>query len=107
MKTPGQRASQAHEKRLEKVIGGSRTAASGAFWSRKGDVRSEHYLLEHKYTDAKSYSLKAADLEKIRKEALMVGRVPLFGLCLGGRNYVLMLEDDWLELDNLRDTPSV
>lgn len=106
MKSDGQRESQRHEKRLAKVIGGSRTAASGAFWSRKGDVRSETYLVEHKYTAAKSYSLKISELEKIRKEALLVGRIPMFCLSLGDRNYVLLLEDDFLELDDLRDTPS-
>lgn len=105
MKTPGQKASQAHEKRLEKVIGGSRTAASGAFWSRKGDVRSEKYLVEHKYTAAKSFSIKAAELNKIQTEAFLVGRIPIFCLALGNRDYVLLLEDDFVEMAGLGDTP--
>lgn len=97
MKTPGQRKSQQHEKRLAKVTGGSRVAASGAFWSRKGDVRSDTVLIEHKYTAAKSYSLKFADLRKLEEQAIMAGRVPVFGLSLGGRNYVVVLEDDYFD----------
>lgn len=109
MKSHGQKKSQAHEKRLEKVLGGSRTAASGAFWSRKGDVRSERFLAEHKYTAAKSFSLKSADLKKVETEALLVGRTPIFCVSLDGRDYVVLLEDDFVAisgLDKTADTPS-
>jgi hypothetical protein len=105
MKSEGQKASQAHEKRLEKVLNGARTAASGAFWSRKGDVRSERFLAEHKYTAAKSFSIKASELKKIETEALMVGRVPIFCISLDNRDYVLLLEDDFIEMAELGDTP--
>lgn len=104
MKTPGQKASQAHERRLEKVLDGSRTAASGAFWSRKGDVRSERFLAEHKYTAAKSFSLKSAELKKIETEALLVGRIPIFCISLGNRDYVLLMEEDFIELSGISDT---
>jgi hypothetical protein len=96
VKTRGQKESQKHEKRLAKTLGGSTVAASGAFWSRKGDVRSEKYLVEHKFTDAKSYSLKAEDLVKLEKQAIMAGRIPLFAVALGGKNYFILLEDDYL-----------
>ena len=105
MKSHGQKQSQAHEKRLEKVLGGSRTAASGAFWSRKGDVRSEKYLAEHKYTAAKSFSLKSSELKKVETEALLVGRVPIFCVSLDNRDYVVLLEEDFIELAELGDTP--
>ena len=95
VKTEGQKKSQHHEKRLAKVIGGSRVAASGAFWSRKGDVRSDDYLIEHKWTGAKSYSLKAADLRKLEDQATMAGRLPVFAISLGGRDYVVVPEDDY------------
>lgn len=105
MKSHGQKQSQAHEKRLEKVLGGSRTAASGAFWSRKGDVRSDRFLAEHKYTAAKSFSLKTSELQKVETEALLVGRVPIFCISLGNKDYVVLLEDDFVELADLGDTP--
>lgn len=98
MKTKGQRESRKHEDRLAKAVGGKRNAASGAFWSRKGDVRSPDLLIEHKWTGKLSVSVKAAVLEKIVKEAILDGRMPVLGLYLNGENYVVLQEDDFLEL---------
>lgn len=98
MKTEGQKQSQKHEKRLAKLVGGSTTAASGAFWSRKGDVRSADLLIEHKWTGKKSFSLKSDVLEKIVTEAILDGRTPMLGVHLNGKNYVIMLEDDVIEM---------
>lgn len=98
MRTEGQKQSQKHEKRLAKAIGGKKTAASGAFWSRKGDVRSADLLIEHKWTGKKSFTLKAEVLEKIVKEAILDGRLPVFGLSLNNENYIILQEDDFLEI---------
>ena len=98
MKSKGQRESRKHEDRLAKAVGGQRTAASGAFWSRKGDVRSRDLLIEHKWTGKLSVSVKAAVLEKIVKEAILDGRMPVLGFHLNGENYVMLTEDDFLEL---------
>ena len=86
MKTEGQKQSQKHEKRLAKLVGGSTNAASGAFWSRKGDVRSADLLIEHKWTGKKSFTLKAIVLEKIVSEAILDGRMPLLGISLNNNN---------------------
>ena len=98
LKTEGQKQSQKHEKRIAKKIGGSRTAASGAFWSRKGDVRSDDLLFEHKWTGKKSFSLKAETLEKIVLEAIIDNRMPILGISLNNKNYVLLTEYDFLEI---------
>lgn len=98
MKTEGQKQSQKHEKRLAKKIGGSVNAASGAFWSRKGDVRSEKLLIEHKFTGKKAFTLKSDVLEKIVGEAILEGRMPILGIHLNGKNYTLTLEDDLMEI---------
>lgn len=100
MKTEGQRQSQAHEKRLAKAIGGSTTAASGAFWSRKGDVRSDDLLIEHKWTGKKTKTIKSEELKKITTEAIMDGRTPVFGIHLDGEDYVILLETDFMEMYN-------
>lgn len=100
MKSEGQKQSQKHEKRIAKAIGGSTTAASGAFWSRKGDVRSDGLLVEHKWTGKKTKTISAAELEKITLEAVMDGRLPVFGIHLNGEDYVILLETDFLELWN-------
>ena len=104
MKSEGQKQSQKHEKRLAKKVNGTTTAASGAFWSRKGDVRSYDLLIEHKWTGKKSFSLKAEVLEKIVKEAIIDYRMPVLGISLNSQNYVLLTEDDFLEMrEKLQD----
>jgi hypothetical protein len=97
-KSKGLRQSQKHEARLAGVLDGKRNAGSGAFWSRKGDVRSADILLEHKYTGKASFTIKAAVLEKIVKEAILESRMPVLGVSLNSENYVLLTEDDFLEM---------
>jgi len=98
MRSEGQRKSRKHEDRLAKAVGGQRNAASGAFWSRKGDVRSSDLLIEHKWTGKTQFTVKAKELEKIVKEAILDGRTPVLGFHLNGENYVLLDENDFLEL---------
>jgi hypothetical protein len=98
MRSEGQKQSKKHEDRLAKAIGGQRSAASGAFWSRKGDVRSTDLLIEHKWTGKASFTVKAAVLEKIVKEAILDSRTPVLGISLNNENYVILTEDDFLEL---------
>jgi len=101
MRSEGQKQSRKHEDRLAKKLGGKRTAGSGAFWSRKGDVRTTDWLVEHKWTGKASFSLKATVLEKIVNEAILDSRMPVLGISLNGQNYCLVLEDDLIEM---RDT---
>jgi hypothetical protein len=104
MKTEGQKQSQKHEKRLAKVIGGTVNAGSGSFWSRKGDVRSDDLLIEHKWTGKKTKTIKAEELEKITTEAIIDGRTPVFGISLNNKNYVILVEDDFIEMrEKLKD----
>jgi hypothetical protein len=98
VRSEGQKQSQKHEKRLAKKVGGTRTAASGAFWSRKGDVRSKELLIEHKWTGKKQVTIKSEVLKKITREAILDNRIPVLGLHLDGENYVVLLEDDYLEM---------
>jgi len=98
MRSEGQIQSKKHENRLAKAVGGGAIAASGAFWSRKGDVRSDDLLIEHKWTGKKQVSVKAEVLEKIVKEAILDGRMPVLGFHVNNENYVMLTEDDFLEL---------
>ena len=104
MKSEGQKQSQKHEKRLAKAVGGQTTAASGAFWSRKGDVRNADLLIEHKWTGKLSKTISSKELRKITNEAIMDGRMPVFGIHLDNEDYVILLETDFLEMwRNLND----
>jgi hypothetical protein len=98
MKSEGQKQSRKHENRLAKRVGGSRNAASGAFWQRKGDVRSKELLIEHKWTGKKQVTIKSEVLKKITREAILDSRTPVLGIHLDGENYVILLEDDYLEM---------
>lgn len=98
MKSKGQKESQRHEKRLAKKIGGTRNAASGALWARKGDVRSSDLLIEHKWTGKKQFTVKSDALKKNVREAILEGRMPVFGIHLDGENYVILTEDDFIEM---------
>jgi hypothetical protein len=104
MKSEGQKQSRKHEDRLAKKLGGKRTAASGAFWNRKGDVRTTDWLVEHKWTGKASFSIKASILEKIVNEAVLDSRMPVLGVSLNGENYCIVLEDDLIEMrDTIRE----
>ena len=98
MKSEGQKQSQKHEKRLAKRIGGNRNAASGAYWQRKGDVRSDDLLIEHKYTGKKQTTIKSDVLKKIMREAILDGRTPVLGIHLDGEDYVILTEHDFIEM---------
>lgn len=90
--------SRRQERRLAKTLDGKPTAASGAFWSHKGDVRSEDFLVEAKTTEKASYSLKKEIWEKIRREALLDGRMPVLAIQIQDRNLVVLDEEDFLAL---------
>ena len=98
MKSEGQKQSQKHEKRIAKRIGGKRNAASGAYWQRKGDVRSDDLLIEHKYTGKKQTTIKSEVLKKIMREAILDGRTPVLGIHLDGEDYVILSEHDFIEM---------
>jgi len=98
LRSKGQKESQKHEKRLAKKIGGKRNAASGALWSRKGDVRSADLLIEHKWTGKKQFTVKSEVLKKTVREAILEGRMPVVGIHLDGEDYVILLEDDFIEM---------
>lgn len=103
MRSEGQIQSKKHENRLAKAVNGGTVAASGAFWSRKGDVRNELYLFEHKWTGKKSFSIKSDVVEKIVKEAILDGRTAALGISLNDHNYILIEEDHFLELRGIID----
>lgn len=90
--------SQKQERSFAKKIGGRSVPASGAFWSRKGDVRSDDLLVEAKMTDKASFSIKKSIWEKIRREALLDGRIPVLAVQIQNRNLVVLDEEDFLEL---------
>ena len=64
------RRSQKQEKSVAEKCNARLTAASGALWCMKGDVRSDKYLIECKTTEKDYYTLTAKVWEKIQEEAI-------------------------------------
>ena len=93
--------SKKQEERTAKSYRGSRNAMSGAGWMRKADVRTEDFMIENKLKmdpNAKSYSIKAVDMRDLTKRARLEGRIPMMQIDLAGHRYVVLTEDDFLEM---------
>ena len=95
------KASIKQEKRTATSYKGSRNARSGAGWLRKNDVRAENFLIENKLTTGLTQiTIKAVDLIELRERAIIEERVPILQFDIGGRRYVVIPEDDFLEMIN-------
>src|SRR5215467_5229195 len=80
-------------------FGGVTNPRSGAGWSRKNDGRTATELVEFKRTDNQQYiTLRYADLELLRRHAVVESRLPVFIFELGGREWVVLAEPDYAEL---------
>lgn len=90
------RRSRKQEKRDARDYGGRVQAGSGCGTFKKGDVRTDDLLIENKRTDKQQMTLKAEWLDKIRNEALTEGRIPVVGIEIDGREWVLLPKDDYI-----------
>ena len=84
--------SRSQERRVAKDVSGRPTPASGATSSGRGDVAAEHFLIECKYTEAGSFSLKCAELLKIGNQARARGKIPAFIIDFIGRGQYALVE---------------
>jgi len=93
------RQADVQEKRVAKDLGARPTIASGQTPVDKGDVRSDRVRVECKYTDKKSYSLKAEDLRKIANAA-QGEQIPLLYVEFReqGKSYYIVPEGWFLQL---------
>mgnify|MGYP001582414030 CR=1 FL=1 len=66
---------------------------SGSSAEKKGDLKSESYLVQAKRTDKKSFTVKLDDLRKAEKEAMNLGKKPLFMVGFYSENKVT---DEWV-----------
>lgn len=95
------RDSRRQERRVARRVGGTTNAGSGSGWKRTNDVRSgaptDKVLWEMKRTGKTQITIKATDLEQVRKTALLEDRMPVMHIEVGGRGYVIVGEDDFIE----------
>lgn len=90
--------SRLQENKAAKDYKGFRTPASGATWHSKGDVKTDDYLIECKSTINKSFSLKIDSLYKLKKQALIENKLPIFEVEFSDATYVILDKEDFLML---------
>ena len=90
--------SRAQEARGAALHGGRATPRSGATPWSKGDVVTGDTRIEYKRTDKAQITLKLDDIEANRRNALMRGEGPLFGIEIGGRDYLLVEAETYAEM---------
>jgi hypothetical protein len=94
--------SKKQEKEIAKNLhGGERVVASGALPWWKRDVISDNFLMEVKYTEAKSHSIKKDDLKQLQFEAAMKSKIGayLVEFLPESEKYVLIKYQDFLAFD--------
>jgi len=67
---------------------------SGAFHFDKGDLKTENYLIECKYTEKGSYSINKKVLQKIWNEALESNKLPQVIVGIKDGDYTWILKAD-------------
>lgn len=84
-----------------KLFNAKTTPRSGGMWFAKGDSKSEKFLIENKTTGKDNISINGLVWDKINKEALLEGRLPLLSIEFGikkVRSLVVLDQDDFMEL---------
>jgi hypothetical protein len=98
------KTSKKQEQRSAKTYKGSRNAGSGSGWLRKNDVRTSEILIENKFTtNAKQITIKHKDLSELVERAILEDRLPVLQFDLNNRRYVVLTEDDFIEMTGLND----
>lgn len=72
------RQSRKQEEKEAKAVGGKRVAGSGSSWRSPGDIRTNQYLVECKFSYKRSFTITRRMLEQHISRALSLGRDPCF-----------------------------
>lgn len=85
------------EQRTAKDFLGRTTPASGALANAKGDVKTDIFLIENKYTDKDKYKLDITTWKKIEQEAIREGlRIPMMQIDIQDLELVVLDINDML-----------
>ena len=97
---PRKRVSSRQERDGVRRHGGRLQAGSGSGRFQKGDQRTDAEMFEYKTVldGKKQITIKADDLDRLERDALIEGRTPVFGVRVAGRDYVLLTADDYEEM---------
>lgn len=84
--------SDRREKKFAKKFGARTTANSGARWHSKGDLTEKDHLFEVKSTKGDQIAIHKLWLEKIRQEAIKIGKEPILVVDFGTIHLVGKIE---------------
>jgi len=79
------------EKKDAKLFNAKQTPGSGNKWGAKGDSKSDTFLIENKTTDKENFTIQGKVWQKIEKEALLEGRIPLLSIEFGNKKKELII----------------
>ena len=77
------------------MVGGKRQPASGSFYWAKGDIKTDHLLIDHKHRQT-ACSVSAKMLDKITNEARGAGKEPALVITIPAVN--VLTDRDWIVL---------
>ena len=86
------------ESRIARETGGKQQRGSGSSDYAKGDVKGEKFLIECKFTQKKSLSVKGDWLKKITKEAHAQDKYPALAIQIAGTEDLGISETDWVAI---------
>lgn len=99
LKREPKQLSKEHENFIAETLNGKVVIASGALYFAKGDVITPDFLIECKATQKTYYTLKRTIIEKIEKEALKCGRLPLLAIRILDKDFILFRVFDFKAVD--------
>lgn len=87
-----------NEAEVMKSLGLTPTKNSGSGWIEKEDGQNEHIICQLKSTDASSISIKKLDLDKLKRNAAITHKLPVFVVqFLESQELFLMIEPKYIQ----------
>jgi len=85
-KKNNKRSGQAFENKVEKTLN------SGSLWFDKGDLKTDDYVIECKFTEKKGFRITTALLQKLWDEALDACKLPFLVIGIEDEKFRWMLK---------------
>lgn len=100
MRKHGQKPSdKRREQNVAKDMGGTRVSGSGNTPWAKEDIKTDTYLVQHKWTEGKSISVTKKSLFELRDNAIDAEKEPLYILDYNGVRYYILQEYQFNEFN--------
>lgn len=78
-----------------------KVSGSGSRWYALGDIWSKLFLIEgkDKAKPSKQRTIHKEHLDKIKEEAFLEGKIPVYAFAFGdGEDYMAMVDSDWYDM---------